>query len=188
MREYFLDLAAQFTQPRTAIAQILGFIPMLLGYFIFRKTTRKNSLTLKTLADGISALYFLLLEQWPGCIINCINIFRGLCFSQRGRKPWASGIWIPIFFCICTVIGSCLGWTGVISLLPMLGSCFAVIGYWCNNPTLLRRFNLVGVALWLIYGIAIFAIPTVVGNIISLTSIAITELRILREKKENAYD
>ena len=37
MTAYFQELAASFAHPVTAIAQILGFIPVFLGFFIFGK-------------------------------------------------------------------------------------------------------------------------------------------------------
>ena len=188
MKAYFSELAGQFTQPVTAIAQILGFIPLILGFFIFRNISRKTSIAIKAVSDFISAIHFLLLSQWTGCVINGINTFRGVCFAQRDRYTWASGSWMPILFCVMTVAGSALGWTGPESLLPMLGSCLAVIGYWCDEPGLLRKFNFAGIFLWTVYGVISFSVPTVVGNIISLTSIVITELRSVREKKEENHD
>ena len=132
MTAYFQELAASFAHPVTAIAQILGFIPVFLGFFIFRNVSRRTSIAIKAVSDFLSAVHFLLLGASTGCAINFVNTARGICFAQKGKRAWASGVWMPILFCICTVIGSCLGWTGAIILLPMLGSCLAVIGYWCN--------------------------------------------------------
>lgn len=188
METYFAELAAQFTRPVTAIAQVLGFIPIILGFFIFRNISRRTSIAIKAGSDFISAIHFLLLGQWTGCVINGINTLRGICFAQRGKYTWASGIWMPILFCAATVAGTCLGWTGPESLLPMIGSCLAVIGYWCKEPKHLRKFNFAGIFLWTIYGVITFSVPTVVGNIISLTSIVITELRMMRQKKEEDHD
>ena len=178
---YFQELAAQFTHPVTATAQILGFIPVILGYFIFRYNNRIVSITIKAVSDFMSAVHFLLLGQVTGCAINCVNTVRGVCFAQKGRQKWASGIYMPILFCVFTVGCSLLSWNGLLSLLPMLGSCLAVIGYWCKDTSALRRFNFAGIFLWLIYGIFTFSVPTMVGNVISLFSIIKTELRVYRE-------
>lgn len=179
---YLQELAAQFANPVTAIAQILGFIPVILGYFIFHYNNRIVSITIKGIADFISAVHFLMLGQVTGCAINCVNTFRGICFAQKGHYQWASGVHMPIIFCLFTVASSLVGWNGLISLFPMLGSCLAVIGYWCKDPSHLRRFNFGGIFLWLIYGILTFSVPTMVGNVISLFSIIATEVRINKEK------
>lgn len=188
MESYFINLADQFTQPVTAIAQLLGFIPIILGYFIFRTNSRRTSITIKAVSDFVSVIHFFLLGQWTGCAINCVNIFRGICFSQRGRYSWASGIWMPVLFCAATAVGSLLSWTGLESLLPMLGTCLGVVGYWCQKPGHLRKFNFAGIFLWTIYGMITFSVPTVIGNVISLISIILTELRIKRQKKEENHD
>lgn len=182
MIQYFQELAAQFTHPVTAIAQIMGFIPMILGYFIFRDNSRGTSIAIKAVSDGISAVHFLLLGQTTGCVINCINTLRGVCFAQKGRHKWASGVWMPVAFCLVTVAGSLLGWTGPESVLPMLGSCLAVVGYWCREPGQLHRFNFAGIFLWLVYGIVTLSVPTIIGNVISLFSIAKTELHTARKQ------
>ena len=131
MTAYFEELAASFTHPVTAVAQILGFIPVVLGFFIFRNVRRGTSIALKATSDFISAVHFFLLSAPTGCAINVVNTVRGFFFAQKGRKKWASGIWIPIVFCFATALSTALSWAGFISILPLLGSCLAVVGYWC---------------------------------------------------------
>lgn len=183
MIRYFEELVGQFSHPVTAAAQILGLVPVVLGFFIFRNVKRNTSIAIKALSDFISAVHFLLLGQATGSIINFINTVRGILFAQKGKRPWASGIWMPIGFCVVTAVGSALGWTGLESLFPMLGSCLAVVGYWCKEPKHLRRFNFAGIFLWLIYGLITLSVPTIVGNIISLISIIRTELLVCRSKQ-----
>lgn len=180
MTAYLQEMAASFSHPVTAIAQILGFIPVFLGFFIFRNVSRRTSIAIKAVSDFISALHFLLLNAATGCAINFVNTARGICFAQKGKRAWASGIWMPILFCIATTVSTVIGWTGLLSLLPLVGSCLAVIGYWCSDPSHLRRFNFAGIFLWLIYGIIVFSLPTIVGNTISLISIVKTELTVKR--------
>ena len=188
MIEYFNELAAQFTNPVTAIAQLLGFVPLILSWFIFHAKTRVKSIAIKAISDAFSAVHFLLLGKWTGCTINCINTVRGVLFYQKGRHKWASGIILPIGFCLVTVGFSILGWTGLESLLPMVGSCLAVVGYWQTSQRALRRFNFAGIFLWLVYGVITFSVSTVIGNTISLVSIVVSEVREAREerKKTNA--
>ena len=175
MSNYFQELAASFSHPVTAVAQCLGFVPMFLGFFMFRNVSRRATLAIKATSDFLSAIHFFLLGASTGCVICALNVGRGLCFAQKGRKAWASGIWMPVIFCILTAVGSILSWSSILSLLPLLGSCLAVIGYWCNEPQKLRRFNFAGIFLWLIYGIVTLSLSTIIGNAISLFSIIRTE-------------
>lgn len=185
MIEYFEELGAQFLYPVTAIAQILGFVPLILSWFIFRAKSRITSIILKSMSDGFSAVHFFLLNQWTGCVINCINTARGILFLQKGKRRWARGLYLPIGFCALTCFFSIISWTGPESLLPMIGSCLAVAGYWQINQKGLRRFNFAGIFLWLIYGFITLSVPTIIGNIISLVSIAVTEIREMLGKRSN---
>lgn len=175
--DYFQEITNSFTHPVTAIAQVLGFIPVVLSFFIFRNISRRASISIKALSDFLSAIHLLLMGAYTGCVINFINTGRDICFAQKGKYPWASGIWMPFLFCGLIVGSSLLTWGGLLSLVPMVGSCLAVMGYWCNDPQKLRHFNFVGIFLWLVYGIATFSVPTIVGNTLSLISIVRTEIK-----------
>ena len=182
--QYFQDLAQQFTHPVTAIAQCIGFVQVILGFFVFRNVSRRTSITIKAVCDFLAATHFALLGQWTGCAVCSVNIARGVCFSQKGRKIWASGVYMPILFCALTVVTSLFSWTGLESLLPMIGSCLAVIGYWCKDTAKLRLFNLAGISLWLIYGIVTLSMSTIVGNVVYITSILITMIRVRGEAND----
>ena len=182
MTDYFRSLAEQFTNPVTAIAQILGFIPLILCWFTFRVKKRSSSLVIKAISDLLSAVHFFMLGQPTGGSICLVNTVRGAIFYQKGKRAWANGIYLPIIFCIATIISSLIGWTGPESLLPMIGSCLAVVGFWQTSPSRLRRFNFVGMFLWLIYGFITLSVMTIVSNLISLTSIAVSEIKELRKK------
>lgn len=188
MIAYFQDLAAQFRDPITAIAQIMGFIPMIMGFFVFYSNDRKKTLATKAVCDTLFVVHFFMLSQWTGGVVSIVNALRGVVFAQKGRYRWSSNWFLPILFCILTIGGSVLGWTGLKSLLPMAGSCIAVIGYWCNKPSHLRRFNFLGISLWLIYGIMTFSVPTMIGNSIYLISILRTEIAfLLKNRKERQH-
>lgn len=187
MAEYFQDLAQQFMNPYTAIAQIIGFIYVIIGFFAFRNISRTATLAIKALCDGMAVVHFAMLGLWTGAAVCTINVARGLCFAQKDRKKWASGIWMPILFCLLTIGGSLLGWTGWESLLPMVGSCLAVMGYWCKDTAKLRLFNLVGISMWVVYGVITLSISTILANSIYVISILLTMIR-LAIKKEEQHD
>lgn len=176
------DLIAQFSAPQTAIAQIIGFIPMVLSYFVFHFNDRKAMITTKAISDLLWMIHFLMLGAYSGALTNAVCAVRGVVFSQRGKKKWASSIVIPIAFCIFTLSVTLVSWAGFKSLLPVIGSCLGIIGYWCNNPENIRKFNFPGIVLWLIYGIMTLSLSTIICNIVSMASIIITEIKVRKEK------
>ena len=184
MAAYFQELALSFQNPVTAVAQVLGFIPMILGFFVFRPVSRKASIAIKMGADFLSVWHFLLLGQPVGAVINFVNTFRGVCFSQKGKKKWATGLFLPVLFCALTMAGSFLTMKNWVGLLPMVGSCLAVIGYWNTKTTHLRRYNAAGIFLWLVYGIYVQSVSTVLCTCVTLFSISRTEWLLWRENRK----
>ena len=57
-----------------------------------------------------------------------------------------------------------------------------MIGYWCKDTRQLRLFNLIGISLWLVYGILTLSVSTILGNVVYITSILITMIRTRGEK------
>lgn len=158
------------------LGQIIGFIPMILAYFVFIFNDRRKVIAIKALSDLLWALHFFMLGELSGCVVNGINVIRNIVFSQKHRK-WASNIAIPIVFCAITAAGTALSWNGIKSFFPLLGSCLAVVGFWCTEPKNIRKFNLPAALLWLLYGIITGSVSTIICNGVSIISITIAELK-----------
>ena len=176
MTAFFDWLAAEFSNPLTATAQIIGFIPLALSFFTFLSNKRAKIIFIKIITDCMWALHFFLLGEIVGGSVNAINTVRNVIFSQKHRR-WASHIAIPIIFGALTVGSALLRWQEWYSFLPMLGSLLAVIGFWCNDPRNIRRLNLPAVLLWLIYGIITGSISATLCNVFSIISILIAEIK-----------
>jgi hypothetical protein len=65
--------------------------------------------------------------------------------------------------------------------LPVIGSCLGIIGFWSNDPKNIRKFNLPALTLWFIYGVLTLSLSTIVCNIVSITSIIITEIKVRKK-------
>lgn len=178
-------LSAEFSTPLNAIAQTVGFVPLILSFFTFLPNDRRRVIAFKTVTDTMWALHFFLLGEVVGGSINTINTARNLVFSQKHR-PWASHTYIPILFCVLTAIAALIRWQDWYSFLPMAGSILAVIGFWCSSPRSIRRFNLPGITLWLIYSIMTASISSILCNVLSIVSILIAEIKEHAKKNEHA--
>lgn len=162
----------KFDTPLHTTAQLIGFIPLILSFFVFRYNNRNKMIGFKAVSDLVSALHFFLLGEYTGGIINLINTARGFVFMNRVKF---NSFLVPTVFCIFTAVCSLMGGEGVKSILPAAGSCLAIAGFWSNKPENIRKFNIPAVSLWLVYGIIAGSLSTVVYNIISITSIVLTE-------------
>lgn len=166
------------------IAQLVGFVPLIISFFTFLLSKRGSIIVSKLISDLLWAFHFLLLGEFVGCIINFVNAIRDFVFFHKDKK-WASHISVPIIFGVLTVGAAFVRWQGWYSILPMLGSLLALIGFWCSNPRHIKKFNLPATALWLIYGIIVGSISTVLCNLFSIISIIISETRDFIQKRKN---
>ena len=164
------------SDPMRFAGQLVGFIPLLLSFVTFSLSKREHILISKTFSDLTSVVHFFLLGEVVGGAVCLVNTGRGIIFYNKGKK-WASGIYIPIIFCVITLLTTLLQWKGWYTVLPAVGSVLAVIGFWCNRPRLVKLFNLPAVTLWLIYSIIIMSISATIINIVSIITILVSMVR-----------
>ena len=167
------------------IAQILGFVPLILSYFVFFFNDRRKMIITKTVSDILWTIHMIMMGAVSGAIVNGICIIRGIVFLNK-EKVKKAGIIVPILFSTVMLISSALSWDGIISILPAIGSTLGVIGYWCNKPENMRRVIFPGLVLWTIYTISVFSVSGIINNAISIISIIMTEIRC--RKKLNKED
>ena len=171
-----------FSDPQRTVAQIIGFLPMILSFFTFRQNSRKRIIFFKACSDALSALHYFLLREFTGGAVNVVCILRSLIFSQKDKR-WARSNWIPVIFCIFTLLCAIPDFEGAKNLFATVGSCLAIVGFWQNDIKKLRYFNLAGVSLWLIYGIWAVSVSTILHNLITIISILST---LVKERKSKA--
>jgi len=166
---------AEICNVKVLFAQLFGFIPMTLAYFVFMFNDRRKVISIKACSDFLWSIHFILLNEMSGAFVNGINVVRNIIFFQK--QKWNLGIVVPVIFCIITVLCTILSGDGLKCIFPLTGSCFAIFGFWCTKPENIRKFNLPDVILWLIYGIITGSISTIISNGFSCASILTAELK-----------
>ena len=159
-----------FSDVRSGIAQLIGLVPLVLSFFVFRQGDRKNIIYLKTCSDFLWAIHFFVLGELSGGMVNLVNTVRNVIFARRS-KGMADRKYIPVLFCAFTMVCALPGLKGVYGLFAMVGSCFAIFGFWQTSVKKLRVCNLIGVTLWLVYGVWTVSVPTIISNVLSIVSI-----------------
>lgn len=165
------------------IAQVIGVLAVAVSCVIFLGRKRQHILIAKFTADVLWFVHYFLIGAYSGAALNVLAIGRESVFYNKGKK-WASNIlWLWLFLAL--TIGSCLlTWEGPISLLPMLGSCSAVVSFWCTKPIHIRLMAIPAQVLWLIYGTVHFSLPSFICNTFALVTIAIGLYQDVKEMKK----
>lgn len=154
------------------VAQVIGVLAVAVSCVIFLGRKRQHILLAKFTADVLWFVHYFLIGAYSGAALNVLAIGRESVFMNKEKK-WASHkFWLVLFLCL--TIGSCLlTWEGPISLLPMIGSCSAVVSFWCTKPIHIRLMAIPAQVLWLIYGIFHFSLPSFICNTMALVTIGI---------------
>lgn len=152
--------------------QIIGFVGVLMSLFIYIFKDRRKILICKFISDAVWSVHYFFIGAISGAALNVVAMFRETVFFNKSKK-WASHIIWPFIFVSVTIASCIFTWQGPLSLLPMIGSSFGVISFYCTKPVTIRLFSFPAIALWTIYGILSGSFPSLVGNILSLSSIFI---------------
>ena len=174
MKELIAFFTLDPSDPVVFIAQLIGFISLAGSLFTCALTKRKHILLVKLICDLSASINLLMLGAIVGGAICGINTVRSVVFYYKGQKKFASHVLIPIAFIVITIGCSLLDWNGLYSLLPSIGSVFAIIGFWQKDPRVIKLFNLPCVTLWLIYNVLSGSIANSIANAISIATIIVS--------------
>jgi len=164
------------------VAQIAGIAGTAMCFFMFIARKRRTILLGKLTCDIIWTLHYGLIGAYSGSALNILAIGRETVFYNKDKKWASSRFWLYLFVAL-TIGSSLITWEGPLSLLPMTGSCCAVVSFWCTKPLHIRLLAIPAQLLWLIYGILHMSLPSIVSNLIALTAIGIGLCRDLRAMK-----
>ncbi len=170
--EFFNKLFGNVSLP----VQIIGFIGVLISFFIYIFKDRRKILICKFTSDAVWSVHYFFVGAISGAALNVVGLFREIVFYNKNKK-WASHFIWPFVFISITIASCLITWQGPRSLLPMIGSTFGVLGFYSTNPLLIRILSLPSILLWMIYGIISGSFPSLICNILSLTSIMIGLVR-----------
>ncbi|MBQ4354337.1 MAG: YgjV family protein [Clostridia bacterium] len=166
------------------IAQLFGWASTFCSAvtYIFKK--RRSILFAKVSADLTSVIHYCMLGAFTGAVICGINVVRDTLYYNRDSKITKS-IFCPLVFGVVTVISCALTWLGWVSILPTVGSCIGVVGLWMKKTLHIRLIMIPALTLWLIYGVLIGSVPTILSNVLALCFLFVGLARELSERKAN---
>lgn len=163
------------------LTQLIGYIAVFILFLSFQVNNRKNILGLLIIGMIFLATHQFLLAAYAGAVANGLTIFRNLTFRHKNdSKILKHFIW-PYIFSVVLVSTSLYFWQGWHSLLPALAVIASTFALWADDTRIIRILSLVGPLLWLPYAFIIESIPTVLIQVVIITSILIAMYRFDRK-------
>lgn len=167
-------------------AEILGFLAVGIGFFIFQQKDRKKILVLKMVCDFLWAVHFLMLGALTGMALSLTAAFRAIVFSRVDIKKNKKNIlWLFLFLSI-NVVSITLLWNSVWSICSLISGLLATIAYWQTSPNRIKVLALFVCVSQITYAIAMGSYASSLNELITMLSIALFFIRYARSKKHSA--
>ena len=147
---------------------ILGLIVMI--YSLFQKN--KNKMLWFVVLNGLffGCQYFLL-QAYSGMFSNFFGILRTYICKEKEENKSLNKWYVLAFFMIGYIIIGIITFNGhIISLLPIIAELIYVITLWQKSVKRIRYGTLLMVILWLIYDVVVKAYPSMITDLIVMTS------------------
>lgn len=161
--------------------QILGYVAVAILFVSFQVNNREKILGWLVLGMVFLATHQFLLGAFAGAIANGLTITRNITFRhKKDNRILNHYIW-PYVFSTVLVASGIYFWQGWHSLLPALAVTASTFALWADDTKTIRILSLIGPFLWLPYAFIIESIPTVLIQVVIISSILIAMFRFDRK-------
>ena len=165
------------------VALIFGLIAVILYVVTLISTNKKTILVFLILSNIFYGLQYLMLNAYSGVYVCLIAILRTFVYLKYEKANVKINTFPIVVFVCLTIFSGILSYTGVISLLPIIGTCIYTV-YLSGDD--IRKFKyacLLSSFSWLLYNIFVKAY----AGIISSTVEIITVIYSLTKLKSNRF-
>ncbi len=167
---------------RTLIAQVVGFIGIIVAFISFQCKDNKRLFFYQLLSSVIWVIHFLILQAYSGVLLNAAGAIRGF-FLYNTDKKWGSSKVTMIAVTLLMIACGIVTWTGPICLFPAIGMALGTLAMWSRNGRLLRWVQLLCVSpFWIIYNIPNKSIAGIVCETMNMISVIIALYRFRKQK------
>lgn len=153
--------------------QAIGFVAVILAFFIFVQKKRKNLLFFKLITDFLWMAHFGLMCAYTPMLVTFVAVFREFIFLKRDEVKVLKSKIIPIIFSFIYLFVAVFSWNGIKSLLSVTASTLATFAFYESKVNKIRVISFIVSCIMMINGIAYGSLANIVNEIITIISIFI---------------
>lgn len=170
------------------MAQIVGFVGIVMLIAIFQVNDRKKILQLQIISCLVWTLYYVLMGAYTGAALIFLGAVRCYLFANYREKEWILQLTIAAM-----AIATLITWESWYSLFALLGMILATTALWQKNPQAIRTISLFVTPFWLTYNYLSGSYFGIVGDLVTFASLAIGVWRFdvipyLQRRKQQAAE
>ena len=155
------------------IANIIGILAVIMFVLSYQLKTRKKIIFFNGASRVLYVLQYVLLFAFEGAVMDIVALIVTFLAHQRDNKLFSKHKSLLIIgsnlFIVATGL---LLYKNVLSLLPIFGVLFETGALWIKNEKYIRIFSLFGAPFWLVYNLCFGAYGSLIGNVMTMVSIA----------------
>ncbi len=129
------------------IFSVLAFLAVIVSICI---KDRKKSLYVQSLNCLFEAIYDVIINAYTGATLSIINLIRTFIFIQKDKIKKLIYFFVLLIFLAIIIINCIFTWSGLISLLPTIGSMIRLYCLWQDNMKFVR---ISGITTGILYGL-----------------------------------
>ena len=150
------------------IAQILGIIALGFSLKSFIQTKKEKYAEDSIFSNIFKAIHYLLLNAYSALLVKIIAIIRELVIYKKAKGK-SDNIFVFIIVSIIYIIIGFITYNNQFTnLLPIISAFSYFIAEWFGSIKTIKIVAIITTIIWLIYDIIIFAISSVIHNIITI--------------------
>ena len=166
------------------VSQIIGIFTTAAGAISMHLKKMTYVMIAQLFANGLLGITYMLLGNWSGVWIFVTGTIQSLTvffFQRKGKTP---PIYLLPVFCAAYIACSVLTWTGIPSLLPMIGALLFAFALQQKNPTGYRFLSIANCAVWIGADFVSRAYTSILTHGIVLVSAIVGAVRERRNRKK----
>ena len=164
----------------------IAFILAYLGYgasYVLKD--RPKLLACNFISSILFVIAYICLDAKSAMYINIVSIVRqGLLLIQEKNQNQKMYVYVFFFNIISTIIVGVLTYENIYSALPALATLIFVYSSWQKSISMYRLWGIVIEINWLIYGLYLRSIVSIVMETIILISVIVNFIKINKEECE----
>lgn len=165
------------------IAEVIGTIAVITGFFIPQLKTRGKMLLFKFSCDIMWIIHFAILGAYSGMAVSCVAACREVFFARGGEEK-KNRITYFVFLAL-GVTAAIIAWDSVWSLFSVISVVISTTAFWQTSPNKIKALLFTVAMSQTVYAIASNSHSALVNECITMASIIFFFARHYYMRKKN---
>ena len=157
----------------TKIAQVVGIVAVVMFLLSYQQKKRKNIILWNATSRILYIIQYILLGAFEGAALDIMGTVSSIAAQNKDKKIIKKhlAIWITAINLLIIAVGLML-YENIFSLFPIVGVVLHTSAFWISNEKAIRIVSFIGSPFWLVYNLVSCAYGSVIGDVLSMVSIA----------------